>query len=410
MGENNKIMINQKILTFRCYRKKYNFKKIIKFISIFMFFTLFIFFPNRVLAETEEEIMNSTQEKFNISGFIKEAQNYTGDFLEDIDLNNILNQAIQGKVDNKTIFQKILKLLGTEINTSLRTLISILVIIVIHGILKSITDSLENKNISQIIYFVQYILIVTLIMSNFTEIINLVKNTANDLVGFINMLMPLLLTLMIYTGSIATSSVLEPVILFAINLIGNLIKDILIPVVFIIVIFSIISKISDRIQIEKLSKFLRSSVVWGLGVILTIFVGIVSLEGTLSSSVDGITAKTAKTAVSTVIPVVGKILGDVVDSVLGCGIILKNAIGIVGVIIVIGICIMPIIKIAILCIMYSLASAIIQPIADDKIVKILDEMGGVFKLLLGILCSLSVLLIVGITLVVKISNSGMMYR
>ena len=221
-------MINQKILTFRCYRKKYNFKKIIKFISIFMFFTLFIFFPNRVLAETEEEIMNSTQEKFNISGFIKEAQNYTGDFLEDIDLNNILNQAIQGKVDNKTIFQKILKLLGTEINTSLRTLISILVIIVIHGILKSITDSLENKNISQIIYFVQYILIVTLIMSNFTEIINLVKNTANDLVGFINMLMPLLLTLMIYTGSIATSSVLEPVILFAINLIGNLIKDILI--------------------------------------------------------------------------------------------------------------------------------------------------------------------------------------
>lgn len=403
-------MVNQKILTLKCYRKKYNLKKIIKFISIAILFIIIIIFPKKVFAETEEEIMDTTQEKFNISDFINEAQNYTGDFLEDVDLNNILSQAIQGKVDNKTIFQKILKLLGLEINTSLKTLISILVIIVIHGILKSITDNLENKNISQIIYFVQYILIVTLIMSNFTEIINLVKNTANDLVGFINLLMPLLLTLMIYTGSIATSSILEPVILFAINLIGNLIKDILIPVVFIIVIFSIISKISERIQIEKLSKFLRSSVVWVLGIILTIFVGVVSLEGTLSSSVDGITAKTAKTAVSTVIPVVGKILGDVVDSVLGCGIILKNAVGIVGVIIIIGICIMPIIKIATLCIMYSLASAIVQPVADGKIVKILDEMGGVFKLLLGILCALSVLLIVGITLVVRISNSGMMYR
>ncbi len=403
-------MVNQKILTLRCYRKKYNLKKFIKFISIAILFIIIIIFPKKVFAETEEEIMDTTQEKFNISDFINEAQNYTGDFLEDVDLNNILSQAIQGKVDNKTIFQKILKLLGSEINTSLKTLISILVIIVIHGILKSITDNLENKNISQIIYFVQYILIVTLIMSNFTEIINLVKNTANDLVGFINLLMPLLLTLMIYTGSIATSSILEPVILFAINLIGNLIKDILIPVVFIIGIFSIISKISERIQIEKLSKFLRSSVVWVLGIILTIFVGVVSLEGTLSSSVDGITAKTAKTAVSTVIPVVGKILGDVVDSVLGCGIILKNAVGIVGVIIIIGICIMPIIKIATLCIMYSLASAIVQPVADGKIVKILDEMGGVFKLLLGILCALSVLLIVGITLVVRISNSGMMYR
>ena len=247
-------------------------------------------------------------------------------------------------------------------------------------------------------------------MSNFTEIINLVKNTANDLVGFINVLMPLLLTLMVYTGSITTSSLLEPIILFAINLIGNLIKNILIPVVLIIVVFSIISKISERIQVEKISKFLRSSIVWGLGVLLTVFVGVVSLEGTLSSSVDGITAKTAKTAVSTVIPVVGKILGDVVDSVLGCGIILKNAIGLVGVIVVIGICIAPIIKIATLCIMYSLASAIVQPIADNKIVKVLDEMSGVFKLLLGILCALSVMLIVGITLVVKISNSGMMYR
>ena len=247
-------------------------------------------------------------------------------------------------------------------------------------------------------------------MSNFTEIIKLVRETASDLVGFINILIPLLITLMIYTGSIATSTILEPIILFAINFIGNVIQNILIPIMFIIVVFSIISKISERVQIDKLSKFLKTGVTWVLGVILTIFVGVVSLEGTLSSSVDGITAKTAKAAVSGIIPVVGKILGDVVDSVLGCGIILKNAVGMVGVIIIIGICIMPIIKIATLSIIYSLASAVVQPIADEKIVKLLEEMGGVFKILLGILCALSVMLIVGITLVVKISNSGMMYR
>ena len=385
--------MNESILTFRCYRKKYNFRKLKKYIIIMIIF-ISIIIPTKVFADTENEIMNNTQEKFNINSFIKEADKYTGDFLEDVNLGDMLNQAIQGKVDNKTLYQKIFKMFGKEITVSLKTLISILVIIVIHGILKSVTDNLENKNISQIIYFVQYILIVTLIMSNFTEIIKIVKNTADDLVGFINVLMPLLLTLMMYTGSIATTSLLEPIILFAINFIANLIKNILIPIVLIIVVFSIISKISEKMQIEKLSKF----------------VGVVSLEGTLSSSVDGITAKTAKSAVSTIIPVVGKVLGDVVDSVLGCGIILKNAIGLIGVIIVIGICIIPIIKIATMCIMYSLASAVVQPIADDKIVKVLDEMGGVFKLLLGILCSLSVMLIVGITLVIKISNSGMMYR
>ena len=376
---------------------------------ILIFILTLIFLPHKVFAETEE-IMLTTQEKFNISGFIKEAEQYMEQSFGDINLTEMLNQSMQGKIDNKSIYKKVINLLGKEIISSLKILISILVIIVIHGILKSITDNLENSSISQIIYFVQYILIVTLIMSNFTEIIKIVKETANDLVGFINVLIPLLLTLLVYTGNIATSTLLQPIILFISNFIGNIIVDVLIPIVLIIVVFSIISKISERVQIDKLSKFLKSGVVWFLGFVLTIFVGVVSLEGTLSSSVDGITAKTAKTAVSSIIPVVGKVLGDVVDSVLGCGVILKNAVGIIGVVVIIGICILPIIKIGTLSIIYNLASAVIQPVADDKIVKLLDEMGGVFKLLLGILCSLSVLLIIGVTMVVKISNSGMMYR
>ena len=375
--------------------------------KIILIFILILMIPVKVQAETEEEIMSSTGEKFNIGSFISPAEEYTGDFFDNTNLSDILNEAIQGKINNQTIYKKIIKILGKEVSSNIKILISILVI---HGILKSITDSLENSNVSQIIYFVQYILIVTLIMSNFTEIIKLIKETASNLVGFINVLIPLLLTLMVYTGSITTSTVLEPILLFVSNFIGNIIANILIPVVLIIVVFSVISKITERIQIERISKFLKSSVVWFLGIFLTIFVGIVSLEGTLSSSVDGITAKTAKAAVSSLIPVVGKVLGDVVDSVLGCGIILKNAVGAVGVIVIIGICIVPVIKVAVLSIMYSLASAIVEPVADTKIVKLLEEMSGVFKLLLAILCSLSVILIIGVTMVVKISNSGMMYR
>ena len=97
---------------------------------------------------------------------------------------------------------------------------------------------------------------------------------------------------------------------------------------------------------------------------LTIFVGLLSLEGTLSSSVDGLTAKTAKAAVSNFIPVVGKVLGDSIDTVLGCASILKNAVGIVGVVIIIGICVMPILKLAALTIIYHLGAALCQPIAD----------------------------------------------
>lgn len=359
---------------------------------------------------SNEETMKEQQEEFKIQDFIKNAEQYTGEVFEDIDINELLNNAIKGEVDNSTLFKKILNLFGAEVTTNLKAMVSILAIIIIHSILKSISESLENDGIAKLIYYVQYILIVTIIMANLTDIVKLVQNTTSNLVAFMNMLIPLLITLMMYTGSITTSSVVEPVILFVINFIGNIIQDLIIPLVLIFTSLVVISKISDKVQIDKLAKFLKSGIVWFLGIVLTVFVGVVSLEGTLSSSVDGITAKTTKAVVSSAIPVVGKILGDAVDTVLGCGIVLKNAVGLVGVIIVVGICIMPILKLSIFTIAYKLLSTVVQPVADEKIVSLLDQIGDIFKIFLGILCAITFMLIIGTTLVLKMSNSSMMYR
>lgn len=378
-------------------------KKIILIIIIAI-----IFIPKTVKAE--DNTIETQKETFGINSFIENSKQYTGEFFADADISEILNSAISGKVDNSKIYKKILNILGTEIQTGIKSLLSILAIIIIHSILKSISESLENDSISKLIYYVQYIAIVTIIMSNFSDVINLVKQTSNNLIGFMNTLIPVLVSLMLYTGSITTTSILEPIILFLINFIGNLIQNILIPIILIIASISIISKISDQVQVAKLSKFLKSSTLWFLGIILTIFVGIVSLEGTLASSVDGITAKTAKSIVSSAVPVVGKILGDVVDSVLGCGIILKNAVGFVGVVIIISICIVPILKLSVLTISYKLVASISEVIADAKIVKLLDEMGDIFKILLGILFTIFFMVIIGTTLLIKMSNTGMMYR
>lgn len=381
--------------------------------KIILIITLLTICSNWTHVEAYEDtstILEDQKSSFGINSFIENAQKYTGEFFENIDIDSIFQNAIQGKVDNTGIYKRIWQLLGEEVQTGITSLISVLVIVIIHSILKSIGENLENDSLSKIIYYVQYIAIVTVIMTNFSSIISMMQETANNLVGFMNSLVPILVSLMLYTGSITTSSVLEPIILFMINLIGNLINTILIPATLIIATLSIVSKIGDKVQIDKLSKFFNSGIVWVLGVILTIFVGVISLEGTLSSSVDGITAKTAKAIVSSSIPIVGKILGDAVDTVLGCGIILKNAIGFIGVIIILGICIMPILKLATLTICYKLLAGLCEPIADGKIVKLLEQMGDIFKVLMAILCSISVMVIIGTTLVIKISNSGMMYR
>ena len=381
-----------------------------KIVHIFIFFIICIIVMCPTSIANEEETLQEQQEEFGINDFIEEANEYSGEFFEDIDIGEILQSAIKGEVDNGTILKKILNLLGGELINGLSVLGSILAIVVIHSILKSVSESLENDNISKLIYYVQYILIVTIVMMNFSDIVKVVQDTCNNLVGFMNILVPVLISLMIYTGSVTTRGILEPIILFLINFIGNIIQTIIIPVVLIFTSLIVISKISENIQVNKISKFLKSGIIWFFGIVLTIFVGVVSLEGTLSSSVDGITAKTTKAVVSSAIPVVGKILGDAVDTVLGCGIILKNAVGIIGVIILIGICIIPIIKLGILTITYKLMAAICEPIADKNITGLIDQIGDVYKIFLAILCSISVMLIIGTALVVKISNTGMMYR
>lgn len=387
-------------------------KKVVKFIFLILIFVFIL--PTICLASetdtSQEEILESQQDSLNISSFLEEAQKYTEDTFEDIDIGELFTSAITGNIDNTTIVKSIVSLIGKEVLDCITVLGSIVVIIVIHSILKSVSEGLENKSVSQITYYVQYILIVTLIMGNFADIITMVKTSIESLVGFMNSLVPLLITLMLTTGNIASAGLLEPIILFIITFIGNFIVSVLIPFVLLSTALSIVSKVSNRVQVDKLSKFFNSTVVWILGIALTLFVGVISVEGSLSSTVDGITAKTAKAAVSNFIPVVGKILGDAVDTVIGCSNILKNAVGIIGVIIIIGICIAPIIKLAILMGLYYLAGAICQPIADEKIVKLLEEMGNTFKMLLAIMCSVSVMLIVGTTLVLKITNSGLMYR
>lgn len=139
-----------------------------------------------------------------------------------------------------------------------------------------------------IAYYIEYVLIVTLVMTNFSEIINMVRDTINNLVGFMNSLIPILLALITSSGSIASASLIQPVILFIIIFIANTITLVIIPIVIVATVIGVVSNVSDKIQIGKLAKFLKSSVVWVLGTAITLFIGVLSLEGTLTSAVDRI--------------------------------------------------------------------------------------------------------------------------
>lgn len=381
---------------------------VVRMKKIIILILLLILIPNTSLAT--EQIIEEQMEALNLGQFIQEGEKYTKDVFPEISIKELITQSLTGKVNNSLMYKAVLKILGKEIVSSITIIGSILAIIVIHSILKSISENLGNNNTSQIAYFVEYILIITMIMANFAVIIESIKNTISNLVGFMNCLVPILISLIIATGQVASGAVLQPILIFAVIFIGNIINLVILPITTASMILSIASNISDKVQIGNLAKFFKSSITWFLGFIITIFVGLLSLEGTLTSSVDGLTIKGIKSAASTFIPVVGKALGDSVDTVLGATSLIKNSVGFVGIVIVIAICILPIVKLIILNIMYSLLGAVSEPLADKKIVNVIGQVSGVFKILLGIMFFVSVLLIVGIALTLKISNASLMYR
>ena len=369
-------------------------------------------FPTVSKAETNaetESILSSQADSLGISTFLSDSEKYTKDTFGDIDISELFTKSITGNIDNSTIINIVFSLLGENIKTALTTIASVMVVVIIHSILKAISENLGNENVSKIAYYIEYILIITLVMTNFSTIITEMKSAVQNLTGFANTLIPLMITLMITTGNIVSSGVLEPILLLLITFISNFMTNILIPIALVSTALGIISKISDQAQVGKLSKFLHSSMIWILGTVLTLFVSITSLEGGLTASVDGVTAKAAKTAISSVVPVIGSILGDAVNTIVGCSNIIKNAVGMVGIIVIIAICIRPILQLAVLTVTYYLGAALCEPIADEKVVGILEQMGGTFKIFLAVMFALTALLIIGIAIVMKISNSGIMY-
>lgn len=150
-------------------------------------------------AYATNEIIQEEMKILNIPDFISKSENYTEENFPNLDINQLLQSAISGKIDNNSIYSNIFSLFGKEIVNTLRILANVLLIIIIHSLLKSVSEHLENNGISKITYYVEYILIVTLVLVSFSEIISVTKQSIENLVGFSYSLFPILLALLAST-------------------------------------------------------------------------------------------------------------------------------------------------------------------------------------------------------------------
>lgn len=351
------------------------------------------------------------KETLGINDFIESSKSFIDEnFGNNIDVKSVYDNLLNGEFGGLLDILNVENILEKEFSNIFSVVGIVLIIICINSLFKSILESLNNSSASQNLYFVQYLLISTLLINAFMPILEMTKNTITSLIGFMNLYIPVLILLIITTGNFVTSSAIEPVLLIMIEVIGNIVINIIIPFLLVSIVISIVANFSNKIKLDRISSLFKSGIVWALGVILTIFITVLSFESNLTSSVDGLAGKTTKAAVSGLIPVVGKIMGDSVDSVIGSVNVLKNAVGTFGTIVIILIVLIPTLKIICYYFLFKLTAAVSEMCADERIVKLLDSISDSYKILLGILCSITIMFIIGTAIIVKVTNMSLMYR
>lgn len=312
-------------------------------------------------------------------------------------------------LDIENMLKGIIRAFINEIYNNLSLIIQILVVTIACSILMNLQSSFEKDNIAQLGQYACYIILSMMIINSFVMAIDLAKVTVVRMVNFMEVLVPILLALLTAVSGIGTRFLFNPVIIGAVNVIGNMIKTLVFPLIFFTFIVGIISNISQRTQFSKLSQLLRQIVVVLLGVSFTIFIAIITIYG-IGSNVDGITIRTAKYAVDNFIPIIGKFLSDAVETVVGGSAILKNGLGMVGLIVLFLIILFPAIQIFVLIFVYKLIAALVQPIVADNILACLDGVSKDLTMVLVGIISVATMFFITITVIVEAGNAALMFR
>lgn len=381
---------------------------------------IIIFFTIWVLSQTacaeQGQYIDKQKEVINLgeitSAIDKMVSEDSKEIVPEFNIKKIIKDLTLGNVgfNIKDILNRTIKYFFKEVHSNLHIIIKVVVLVLLCALLQNLQAAFGREGVGEVAFYSCYIFIAAILIKSFVEVLNMGKSVIENLVLFMQAFIPTIFTLLISTGNITTSAVLQPSIIFTVEIMGTLIKNFILPLILFYTVLAIINNISNKVQVSKLADFIKSIGMWSMGILLTIFIGIVTLQSKVTSIADGVGTKTAKFAVSTFIPVVGKILSDAVDTVIGYSILLKNSISIVGMIVVILICLIPIIKLFALIVIYKLTAAMIQPISDERIVKCISEMANSLTFVCVTVISVSVMFIITVSIVMSVGNTALMMR
>jgi len=347
----------------------------------------------------------------NINQFITKINQELNEDIPLLNSNTIKEIASSGaSFDWNQIWQTFVSRLFKELAANMHLMGKLLFLAVLCVLLQNLQNSFEQSGISMLAYGVCFIFLSVITLTAFYNAITLARDTVGNMVSFMEALLPLLISLLAGVGALTSAALFTPLMLFVVSAVSVIVKNVVLPFLVITSVLECVNYLSEKYRLSNLTNLFKQAGMIVLGFTMVVFIGIITIQGVAGSVADGITLRTAKYATATFIPVVGKMFADTVEVVMGASLLLKNAVGIFGVMAVLTICAFPLIKLLSLIAVIKISGALVQPMGDERMAKCLDAMGNNLLLVFGAVMTVALMFFLAITMIIGAGSVAMMLR
>lgn len=367
---------------------------------------------DQTLNETElEDNLLDTLTIEEVNRFWEQIGSDYGEFIPEINNKNIADLIKEnGTISFKSTIKGIVSYLFYELILNGKLLGTLIILTLFSVILQSMHAAFEKSVVSKIAYFVVYMVLIYITLNSFYLVFTYAKETIDMMSSFMIALLPLMLGLIATFGQVITVSFFHPIILFLIHVSGILMTNFVYPLLYLSALLIIVSHLNENFQASHLAELLKSISIGTVGLFLTIFLGVMSVQGTATAIQDGVALKTTKFITGNFIPVVGRTFTDAADTVLSAAQLLKNAVGIIGLTIVVIIAVFPAIKIMAISLVYKLAAALLQPLGNSPIIVSLNTISKYILYVLACLITVTFMFFLSIVIMIVASNIPLLLR
>ena len=287
------------------------------------------------------------------------------------------------------------KEVGGIVKEALRSGVSLMVIVLFCGLGETICET-SGKRVGAVIPLVGTLAISVVSIKDVNSMLGMGQAVIGKIAEFANVLLPVTATVTAATGAVTGAAVRQMAAVLFSDLLVNLINRLLIPVLNGYLMISIAYAAIGNDGLKRMGALLKWLITTVLTTVMLSFVGYLTISGVVAGSADAASIKAAKFAISGTIPVVGGILSDAAETILVSAGVLRGTVGVFGAVTILGICLLPLLRIGVHYLIYKLIAAVSATVGPGRVCTLMEQFGGAFGLILVMAGACGLLMLVAL--------------